>query len=147
MPTPAAQHEQPVAEHDWSTGRLLSTAARMVEQAWAERLDRAGLTHAGLIVLHHLEHGSASQAELARLARVEAQTMSRTVDRLVREGLVERGSDPADRRRHVVSRTAAGERAWATIHDVESDVFPDIPGEEHFRATLLAIIHALEQKN
>ena len=30
----------------WPTGRLLSTAARLVEHAWAEHLESVGITHA-----------------------------------------------------------------------------------------------------
>ncbi|MEJ3405080.1 MarR family transcriptional regulator [Rathayibacter sp. YIM 133350] len=124
----------------WPTGRLLSTAARRVEQAWAEALERQGLTHAGLIVLDQLSAGPASQAALARAARVEAQTMSRTVDRLVREGLVVREADPGDRRRHVITRTAAGTQARERAGRVESELFPDIGRESDFRSALLAII-------
>jgi chorismate mutase len=48
---------------DWPTGRLLSVAARLIEQRWRERLDEVGLTHAGLIVLHLLaERFKATQA-------------------------------------------------------------------------------------
>jgi len=35
----------------WPTGRLLSTAARLVEQAWNARLREHGVSHAGMIVL------------------------------------------------------------------------------------------------
>ena len=70
---------------NWPLGRLLGAASRTVERAWADALEARGLTHAGLIVLHLLDSGFDSQADLARIARVEAQTMSRTVDRLVRE--------------------------------------------------------------
>ena len=68
--------------HDWPTGRLLSTAARLVEHAWVEALEQLGLSHAGLIVLHVLGPGPLSQTELAKVARVEAQTMSRTLEGL-----------------------------------------------------------------
>ena len=46
--------------HDWPTGRLLSTAARLVEHAWVEALEQLGLSHAGLIVLHVLGQGPLS---------------------------------------------------------------------------------------
>ena len=84
----------------WPTGRLLSTAARAVEHAWAEALATLGVTHAGLIALHLLRDGPLSQIQLARSAHVETQTMSRTLERLEREGLVSRAPDPDDRRRH-----------------------------------------------
>ncbi|WP_414171252.1 MarR family winged helix-turn-helix transcriptional regulator [Clavibacter tessellarius] len=68
----------------WPTGRLLSTAARAVEHAWAEALTTLGVTHAGLIALHLLRDGPLSQIQLARSAHVETQTMSRTLERLER---------------------------------------------------------------
>ena len=61
---------------DWPTGRLLSTAARLVEHAWVEVLDELGLTHAGLIVLHVLGEGPFSQRDLARRARERAATFT-----------------------------------------------------------------------
>ena len=83
---------------DWPTGRLLSTASRMVEHAWLEALSALGLSHAGLIVLHLLEDGPSTQVDLAVRARVEAQTMSRTLHRLEREGFVRRRAPRSSRR-------------------------------------------------
>lgn len=125
----------------WPTGRLLSTAARLVEHAWAEALEQRGLTHAGLIALHFLDTGPLNQTELARRAKVEAQTMSRTVDRLERRGLVRREADPADRRRMIVTRTSEGDSAWASTRSLESEVFPAITDPAELRARLLEIIH------
>ncbi len=127
---------------DWPTGRLLSTASRLVEHAWLEALTALGLSHAGLIVLHLLERGPATQVELASLARVEAQTMSRTIERLERDGFVERRADAADRRRRVVERTASGAEVFARARRVEAEFFPrvdDLPG---LRDALLGIISA-----
>jgi DNA-binding MarR family transcriptional regulator len=130
----------------WPTGRLLSTAARMVEHAWAEALESRGLTHAGLIALHLLDAGPLSQTELARRARVEAQTMSRTIERLEREGFVAREQDAADRRRHVVTRTDAGGRAWQESRSLEAEVFPELGDPERFRDVLLDIIRSSSEK-
>lgn len=124
----------------WPTGRLLSTAARLVEHAWAEALEARGLTHAGLIALHFLDSGPLNQTELARRAKVEAQTMSRTVDRLERRGLVRREADPGDRRRMIVTRTGEGDAAWASTRSLESEVFPAVENPAELRARLLEII-------
>lgn len=124
----------------WPTGRLLSTAARLVENAWAEALERRDLTHAGLIALHLLDSGPLNQTELARRAKVEAQTMSRTVERLERRGLVRRDADSADRRRMIVTRTGAGDEIWASTRSLESEVFPTIAEPAELRAKLLEII-------
>jgi DNA-binding MarR family transcriptional regulator len=124
----------------WPTGRLLSTAARLVEHAWAEALEARGLTHAGLIALHFLDAGPLNQTELARRAKVENQTMSRTIERLERRGLVQREADPADRRRMIVTRTAEGAAAWASTRSLESEVFPSVSDPAQLRARLLEII-------
>lgn len=125
---------------DWPTGRLLSMAARLVEHAWVDALESRDLTHAGMIALHFLDGGPSSQSELAKLAKVENQTMSRTIDRLERSGFVERSPDPADRRRQVVSRTRAGDEAWQSIHGLETEVFPLLEDSAGMRAGLLQII-------
>lgn len=97
----------------WPTGRLLSTAARLVEHSWEKVLRSQDMTHAGLIVLHSIAQSPASQRDIAKKARVTDQTMSRTVDRLERGGFVTRGTDPRDERRRLISITDSG----LTIYD------------------------------
>ncbi|WEO76292.1 MarR family transcriptional regulator [Cryobacterium sp. SO2] len=126
----------------WPNGRLLSTAARLVEHAWIEALESLGLTHAGLIVLHLLGEGAQSQTDLARQARVQTQTMSRTLDRLERQGLVARIRDERDARRHLVTRTDAGTGVWRQARTLEADVFPPLENADELRAALLEIITA-----
>jgi DNA-binding MarR family transcriptional regulator len=126
----------------WPTGRLLSTAARLVEHAWADALEKQGLTHAGLIALHLLDAGPLSQTELAKRARVQTQTMSRTIERLEREGFVARESDASDRRRQVVSRTSAGRAVWERTSELEAEIFPKLDDQDALRATLLGIIRS-----
>lgn len=133
------------AEHgpmgEWPTGRLLSTAARMVEHAWLDALDELGLSHAGLIALHLLGGEPASQTQLAERARVETQTMSRTLDRLERQGFVARERDPEDGRRHIITRTENGARAWEAARTLEADVFPALSDPTALRNALLEVIH------
>lgn len=130
----------------WPTGRLLATASRMVEHAWVDALDRLGLTHAGLIVLHLLQAGPLNQTSLAKHARVENQTISRTLERLQREGLIERAPDERDRRRQVVTITPAGHVAWASARTLERDLMPQIEEAERFRQALLSIIDSSSAK-
>lgn len=141
-PVNEAREASPVGPNmqEWPTGRLLATASRLVEHAWTERLDEIGLTHAGLVVLHLLQETPRSQTDLARLARVENQTISRTLERLQREGFVERVSDPSDRRRHIVSVTPAGTDVWNSARTLERDMMPEVDEPDVFRSALLAII-------
>ena len=138
LPTPVAA--DPIAS--WPIGRLLSTAARLVEHAWAEALEERGLTHAGLIVLHLLDAGALTQTALARGARVESQTMSRTIDRLEKSGFVMRTDDPIDRRRHRIARTSQGDAALESSRALEAEFFPAVGDPELVRYSLLEIIYA-----
>ncbi|MBX3079666.1 MAG: MarR family transcriptional regulator [Cryobacterium sp.] len=127
---------------EWPTGRLLSTASRLVEHAWLDALDELGLSHAGLIALHLLGEEPTNQTDLAARARVENQTMSRTLDRLEREGYILRERDARDRRRHIITRTPAGAAAWQSAKTLEADVFPEISDPQALRSALLELIHA-----
>lgn len=132
----------------WATGRLLSTAARLVEQRWNDGLARFGLTHAGFGVIAHLMTGPRSQHEIAGLTKVEDQTISRTLDRLERQGHVRREPDPDDRRRRVVRVTGSGREAFAEVARSR----PDLDLVDHriaahcdldsFRAALVALLEA-----
>ncbi|NCL75799.1 MarR family transcriptional regulator [Rhodococcus sp. YH1] len=103
----------------WPTGRLLSTAARLVEQAWESTLRAHGLTHAGLVALHTIADGPRSQREIARACRVTDQTMSRTVEHLERSGFATRTVDPADERRMRVRITESGYELYRAMIELE----------------------------
>jgi MarR family transcriptional regulator, organic hydroperoxide resistance regulator len=145
-------HDPAVGQHlasaapEWSLGRLLSMAARLVEQDWNNWLARRGMTHAGLLALHVLETGPHTQRELAAAGMVEEQTMSRVLDRLERAGHVTRQRDPADRRRLIVRSTTAGQQAYraAIDADVANTIITDRLGEpEAFRRLLIQLIISL----
>ncbi len=127
-------------------GRLLSMAARLVEQDWNGWLAGRGMTHAGLLALHMLQAGPHTQRELAAASMVEEPTMSRVLDRLAREGHVTRERDPADRRRLVVRATPAGLAAYRDA--IEADVANTIVTRhldepEAFRRMLVRLITGL----
>jgi MarR family transcriptional regulator, organic hydroperoxide resistance regulator len=130
----------------WPTGRLLSTAARLVEHAWFDRLAEHGLSHAGLMVLHELAERPLSQRELSQRCQVTEQTMSRTLVRLERAGHVRRGRDPRDRRRTVVDRTPGGTETWRLIvHSdaAERDILTAVVDPTDLREDLIQIVEAL----
>ncbi|WP_308283018.1 MarR family winged helix-turn-helix transcriptional regulator [Pseudonocardia nigra] len=131
----------------WPTGRLLSVAARVLERRFDEVLAGYGLSHAGLIALHHLTDAPLAQRPLAGLCRVTEQTMSRTVDRLARAGYVSRRSDEADRRRLVVEITPGGREVLEAVRRAEREsesLLGALDDYEHFREQVIALIVALE---
>jgi len=104
----------------WPTGRLLTTAARLVEHDWNERLAAIGVTHAGVIALDVLvAKGGMSQAELASWVRVQAQTMGKTLSRLESRGHVQRVRSTEDRRSQLVSVTEEGLRVLGLAQQME----------------------------
>ena len=52
-----------------------------------------------------------SQSDIARRLRIEGPTMTRMIDSLTRDGLVERRAAPGDRRTKLLAVTGKGERA------------------------------------
>lgn len=129
----------------WPTGRLLSVAARVVEGRFDAYLHSLGLTHAGLIALHHLAGGPLSQRQVAALCRVTDQTISRTVEHLRQAGYVERRPDERDRRRMLVRITPDGERVLAAARHEErsSDhLMGALDDYDWFREQLIKLIAA-----
>ncbi|WP_144764747.1 MarR family winged helix-turn-helix transcriptional regulator [Curtobacterium sp. 9128] len=127
------------APAEWPLGRLLAAAARTVERTWDERLRAIGLPHAAVIALDILiRSGPIGADALARAARVQPQTMSRTLERMERDGLVVRQPHPEDGRRRLVTVTDHGREAWDTARHIEREVLPEDPS---LRAALLRILH------
>ncbi|WP_051423302.1 MarR family winged helix-turn-helix transcriptional regulator [Arthrobacter sp. MA-N2] len=129
----------------WPTGRLLSTAARLVEHAWDENLRSIGLTHAGVIALEVLAAtGPITQTTLAQIVRVQAQTMGQTLNRLEAHGHVARRRSSEDRRVHVVSLTSAGKEALEQAQESEQQVLAKVSIDTSmFRQELKVLVREL----
>jgi len=105
---------------EWSTSRLLTTAARLVDHAWNERLLDIGITHAGYTTLGVLSRvGTMTGAKLALAVHVQAQTIGKTIEKLERQGFISRIRDSIDRRSQRITITQAGIEALAKAEDIE----------------------------
>ncbi|THJ68683.1 MarR family transcriptional regulator [Arthrobacter echini] len=105
---------------EWSTSRLLTTAARLVDHAWNERLLDIGITHAGYTTLGVLSRqGTMTGVKLALAMHVQAQTIGKTIEKLERQGLISKIRDSSDRRSQRITITAAGIDALARAEDIE----------------------------
>lgn len=116
--------DRPVPDHDAdadpphhefviedSLGYLVNRAARSMAGLLAEELRPSGVGIGQWAVLLHLwARDGISQSELAKVVAIEPPTMVRTIDRMVRDGLVTRVADPTDGR---VSRIHLTERGAA----------------------------------
>jgi DNA-binding MarR family transcriptional regulator len=67
-------------------------------------------------------HGPMTQAQLAQLVRVQAQTMGKTLSRLEAHGHISRERSASDRRSHVVTLTDRGREAVVAAADMERSV-------------------------
>jgi DNA-binding MarR family transcriptional regulator len=92
-----------------SLGYLVNRAARSMAHQLAQELRPAGIGIGQWAVLLFLwARDGVSQAELSRVVAIEPPTMVRTIDRMVRDGLVTRASDPDDGRISRISLTERG---------------------------------------
>ncbi|MBB6406216.1 MarR family winged helix-turn-helix transcriptional regulator [Arthrobacter sp. AZCC_0090] len=132
----------------WPTGRLLSTAARLVEHAWDENLRSIGLTHAGVIAMEVLSAtGPITQTTLAQIVRVQAQTMGQTLNRLEAHGHISRRRSSEDRRVHVVSLTEAGVQALERAVESEQQVLAQLSIDNAmFRQELKVLVRELADR-
>ncbi|MEO5834762.1 MAG: MarR family transcriptional regulator [Nakamurella sp.] len=133
----------------WATGRLLSTAARMVEQSWNNRLRDSRVSHAGVMVLSLLAAGPATQRQLAGSQHLTEQTAGRTVAHLEATGHLRRTADPTDRRRRVVEITDGGRALLAEMYTLSESVTDELIASaggdvESFRTVLQTLIATYE---
>jgi DNA-binding MarR family transcriptional regulator len=96
--------------HD-NIGRLLNSAIRCFEERVLELMTQAGhgdtrLSHVSLT--RNLDRSGTRVTELARRSAMTKQAMGELVDQCEALGLVERTTDPSDRRARTVTFTKAG---------------------------------------
>jgi DNA-binding MarR family transcriptional regulator len=91
--------ERPTFIIEESLGYLVNRAARLMAHELAERIRPAGIGIGTWAVLLFLwARDGSTQSELASRVAIEPPTMARTIDRMVRDGLVARRPDPKDKR-------------------------------------------------
>ncbi len=99
----------------WLAGQL----AKKGEQLVGEALAHAGARRPQFAVLTSLaEQGAASQAALGRRLWIDRSDLHALLAELERGGLVARVRDPSDRRRNVVTITAAGSAALGRLDEL-----------------------------
>jgi DNA-binding MarR family transcriptional regulator len=112
----------PMEEHG-EISHLIARIARAHWSAAAPLLGKLGLYPGQELLLMRLwDSDRQSQSDLAHGLRLDASTVTRTVQRLERQGLVDRVSSPTDGRSVIVCLTDAGralrgpvESAWAQL--------------------------------
>lgn len=97
-------------------GYLISDAARLQRTVFDRRVRKLGFTRSQWLVLGRLgRQPGVSQSELAELLEVEKATAGRLIDRLEKNGWLERRPDESDRRIKRIFMTERGKKAHDTI--------------------------------
>ncbi|MCM2359377.1 MAG: MarR family transcriptional regulator [Geobacteraceae bacterium] len=129
-----------------SVGFLLAKAYQRACAIFKEEFDSHDLTpqQFGLLAFLWTEDGL-SQAELSTRSQIDRTTMGGIIDRLEKEGLVERRNHPADRRAYQVYLTAKGksleDELCAVANRVQSKVNAPLTADE--QTTLIRLLGKL----
>jgi MarR family transcriptional regulator for hemolysin len=100
-------------DFDRSLGYFVIPVAHALERALNEELVPLGVTlRQWQVIAVLILRKQASQAELARLLRVETPTLKGILDRMERDGWIERRASARDRRCNVIRLTPAVVPAW-----------------------------------
>lgn len=97
------------------TTYLISQTARIAKRDLDARLAERGLRLRHMAALAVLVEGATTQLDLSRRLDLDPSDVTGTVDDLEDAGFARRSPDPADRRRKVVTVTAAGRRQLAQL--------------------------------
>ena len=119
---PAADDAMPSRLNEIPTW-LISQAALHGHRLLARAFAAAGSSGYQYRLLAALdEFGPASQAALARRTGIDRSDVVAALNDLAGRGLVNRSADPADRRRNIITVTAAGTGWFQQLDSVVADV-------------------------
>ena len=116
-PQPSAEFSAIVRDkRDNSIGYLITQAQRLLYKGLGAKLQTHGVTVAQWTVLVVLwEVDGLTQKDLSDRVTVETATLSRTIDRMERDGLVKRERSATDRRQVHVRLTDYGAGLWRVL--------------------------------
>jgi len=123
----------------WLLNKVSARAHRLIKETMAAA-DGHGYHFAILAALE--EFGPDSQVQIAQRCGIDQSDMHTMLNELAQQGHVARTPDPADRRRNLITLTAAGQRRLedldTTLTAVQHDIFDALSAAE--RDTLTALL-------
>jgi MarR family transcriptional regulator for hemolysin len=124
----------------------INHASRLLMRHFEQRLRPLGFGMAYLPVAMAIkENGSLSQKHLAELSHVEQPTMAVLLGRMERDGLIQRETNPDDKRASLISLSAKAKArvpsAKKRLGEVAEQATSDFSDRE--RATLIALLRRL----
>lgn len=130
-------------DDDEYIGYVLSDVARLMRTVFDRRVRDIGLTRAQWLVLTRLyRRPGASQTELAVMLEIDRASAGRMLDRMEKNGWVERHADSEDRRINRLYLTDDARRAhkamWAIAEATVDDALAPLSERERDQFTRLA---------
>ncbi len=130
-------------DDDEYIGYVLSDVARLMRTVFDRRVRDIGLTRAQWLVLTRLyRRPGASQTELAVMLEIDRASAGRMLDRMQKNGWVERHADSEDRRINRLYLTDDARRAhkamWAIAEATVDDALAPLSARERDQFTRLA---------
>jgi|SRR5689334_14876219 len=102
---------------------MVSDVARMLRTLFDQEARKFGMTRAQWGVLFRLERSEGlKQSELADILEIQPITLTRLIDRLCDNGLIERRSDPNDRRAKRLFLTPAARPLLTKLDKLTSEI-------------------------
>ena len=106
---------------------LISDVARLLRNHADQRARQFGMTRAQWAVLARLESNEGlKQSELAEMLDLQPITLTRLVDRLCANGLIERRADPGDRRAKRLYLTPAARPLMDRLAELGQDMMKTV---------------------
>lgn len=123
-----------------NVGFLLHDVSRLMRATFDERAQSLGMTRAQWRVLMHLaKREGLNQRALAEILEIDNVSLGRHIDRLERDGWLERRPDPADRRAWLIYLSDAAGPTLKEMQDIatamQADALSGLSGEDLQRLT------------
>lgn len=137
-----------------SAGSVITHASRLLVQAFNEAQRALQLVPAQYRVIHQLSRQeNLTQKDLIKILDVEQSTIGNTLNRMEKEGLIERKPHPHDGRAQILCLTPRAvnlrDQAYENAKRVDEKAFSHFSDEERgqFFALMQKMIHALKSKS
>ena len=129
-------------EDDGYIGYMLSDVARLIRTIFDRRVRDIGLTRAQWLVLTRLyRRPGSSQTQLAEMLEIDRASAGRMIDRMEKNGWVERRPDRGDRRVNRLHLTDEARRVhaemWAIAESTVDDALSPLSANERDQYTEL----------
>jgi DNA-binding MarR family transcriptional regulator len=129
-------------EDDGYIGYMLSDVARLIRTIFDRRVRDIGLTRAQWLVLTRLyRRPGSSQTQLAEMLEIDRASAGRMIDRMEKNGWVERRPDRGDRRVNRLHLTDEARRVhaemWAIAESTVDDALAPLSANEREQYTEL----------